>query len=153
MKSRNLQEESNERGDMKQSMTLSICCAVVVMVILGCQTPCTSGAEIDVREGAPACLRWDDSMSSPRLELAEAPVIMKTEFGFLRGNVRVRSCMTHDFAFQYKFCWFDGNGLEVMPGKGIWEQKTIHGNEALTLSGVAPDPSAVRFTMRLRFVR
>ena len=137
---------------MKHSGKL-IPCLLSAMILAGCQTPRTSGVEVDVREGAPAYLRWDDSGFAQHVELAETPIMARTEFGFLRSDVWIRNRKARDFAFQYKFCWFDANGLEVMPGKGIWEQKTIHGHETASLVGVAPDPSAVRFAVRLRRVR
>ncbi|WP_407332938.1 YcfL family protein [Enterovibrio sp. 27052020O] len=54
---------------------------------------------------------------------------------------------------QYRFNWYDAQGLEVDSGKSPWRQFTLYGGDSVTLQGVALNPEAKNFRVSLRNVQ
>lgn len=52
--------------------------------------------------------------------------------------------------FQYKFSWFDTTGFAVESGGDSWKTLVLHGQEAKTVQGLAPNPTARKFKIVLR---
>ena len=127
--------------------------AVCAMIACGCVSTSTGGFEVSVREGDPvAKAEIDDYYFSQRF-IVETAGISQGNSGFPSAQVRVRNKGHEDVPIQYKFTFFDGEGMEVQPGARPWEQTTIHGGEAVSLASVAPDKSVVRFVVRVRRVK
>ncbi|MDD1794779.1 YcfL family protein [Enterovibrio makurazakiensis] len=54
---------------------------------------------------------------------------------------------------QYRFNWYDEQGLEVDSGRSPWRQFTLYGQDSVTLQGVALNPAAKNFRVSLRNVQ
>ena len=52
--------------------------------------------------------------------------------------------------FNYKFEWFDGNGMIVDSPMSIWTPQSIEAAETLELTSVAPNPRAKDFRLKLQ---
>lgn len=52
--------------------------------------------------------------------------------------------------FNYKFEWFDDQGMIVDSPMSIWQPRTIQGKETLSLTAVAPNPRARDFRLKLQ---
>lgn len=134
--------------------------SIVIVAILvlftipftGCVSTSTGGMEVSLRENESAQVRVDDGFFRQHVEI-EAARSNRTEFGFLSASVLVRNKLDKDFSFQYKFVWFDGNGMEVLPAGRAWEQTIIHGGELVSLQATAPDSAVVKYTVRLRRIK
>lgn len=120
--------------------------------LAGCVSTSTGGMEVALREGGTANVRIDDGSFRQHVDVEEAKS-HRTEFGFLSASVQVRNKLNKDFAVQYKFVWFDENGMEVLPGGRAWEQTTIHGGELVSLQATAPDKAVVKYIVRLRRIK
>lgn len=118
----------------------------------GCVSTSTGGMEVAFREGGTANVRIDDSFFRQHVDVEET-ASNRTEFGFLSASVLVRNRLNKDFAVQYKFIWFDENGMEVLAGGRAWEQTTIHGGELVSLQATAPDKAVVKYIVRLRRIK
>ena len=122
--------------------------ALACLVATGCIN--TSGLEVSKREGeATHHVRKDDA-SFARLIEVEHVGISRTDLGFLRASVIMRSLQAKDLKILYKFKWFDDKGMEIHPGERPWEKKTVTGNEGETLAATAPSRTAVSFVVRVR---
>lgn len=51
--------------------------------------------------------------------------------------------------FNYRFEWYDMDGMIVHTPTSIWKQATIEGKESRMLTGVAPNPRAKDFRLKL----
>ena len=124
-----------------------------LMAMAGCVSTATGGLEVSLKENdGPFRVRVDDGFFSQHIDVEESAV-RRESTGFLNARVLVRNKLGRDFPVQYKFRWFDGDGMEVQPDGRPWEQKVLHGGEAASLSATAPEKSAVGFVVRLRRVR
>lgn len=50
---------------------------------------------------------------------------------------------------NYKFTWFDKNGMELTSAVSPWQTLTLEGGEKRFVSAVAPDPRCKDFTLKL----
>ncbi|MBP5284558.1 MAG: DUF1425 domain-containing protein [Kiritimatiellae bacterium] len=123
--------------------------AAACIAAAGCASISTDGLEVAAAEGGGAAVRVDDYFFSRHVEVEDVNCA-RTDMGFLKASAYVRNKGARDFHIQYKFKWFDADGLEVGPDGRPWEQAWMRGGEAITLAAAAPDVSAVRFVVRIR---
>jgi uncharacterized protein YcfL len=68
----------------------------------------------------------------------------------MRAQATLRSKDKNTLPFQYRFEWYDGGGLEINSGAGSWKPLILYGRESKTIQGVAPDPRAKEFKLKIR---
>ena len=118
-------------------------------LVCGCASTSTGGFEVSVCEGATASVRIDDRHFAQRF-CVESAIVRREASGFAAVQVRIRNKRRDDMHFQYKFAFFDSDGMEIQPDARAWEQTTLHGGASAPLEAVAPDKSAVKFVVRVR---
>ena len=74
----------------------------------------------------------------------------RTANNLLRASVLVVSKYSKTLDFQYKFAWFDAQGMEIDPGSRPWTPVTLYGNETKTLQATAPNSAATEFKIKIR---
>lgn len=79
-----------------------------------------------------------------------ADVIERTDNDLLRVQVTVRNPSAFRVNYQYKFRWFDAEGIEIAPEGEPWKPKELPPRSSDHLQGVAPNPAATRFELRVR---
>jgi uncharacterized protein YcfL len=121
----------------------------------GCATK-TSGIEggqtiIETPEGD-----WQTSnyviVNNPKVARGIQIVDLRSEFvgDLLKANITLVSKSSGTLKAQYKFAWFNAQGMEIDPEAGPWEPMILYGNESKTLQAVAPNPSAREFKIKIR---
>lgn len=133
---------------MLKEMVVMACASLMI----GCaSTASTGGFEVSVHEGNSAInvVRIDDCYFAKRFSI-EAADTRREASGFVSAQVRLRNMRDEDIPIQYKFFFFDRDGMEIQPGARSWEQTTVHGGEVVSLTSVAPIKSAVKFVVRVR---
>lgn len=68
----------------------------------------------------------------------------------MRAQATLRSKDRDTLPFQYRFDWYDAGGLEINSGGGSWKPLILYGRESKTVQGVAPDPRAKEFKLKIR---
>lgn len=68
----------------------------------------------------------------------------------MRAQATLRSRDKDTLQFQYRFDWYDAGGLEINSGAGSWKPLLLTGRETKTVQGVAPDPRAKEFKLKIR---
>ncbi|MBQ4480243.1 MAG: DUF1425 domain-containing protein [Victivallales bacterium] len=126
---------------------------VLVVLVTGCASVSTGGFEVSLSEndGGAFKVRFDDKQLSRELTVEKA-ITHRGTSDFLSIQVVIRNASTGDYPMQYKFMFFDTYGLEVRSGDRGWEQKVLHGGEAVTLAAVAPDKAVSSVIVRVRRV-
>lgn len=66
------------------------------------------------------------------------------------AQVSLRSTGRGELPLQYRFAWYDAQGMELNAATGGWNPLTIYGRESKMIRGVAPDPRAHEFKLKLR---
>ena len=122
-----------------------------VAIASGCASVSTGGFQISACEGAKEMgdVRIEDCQFARKFSV-EAAAVRREPSGFARAQFFIKSLRRQDIPIQYKFKFFDSDGLEVQPNVRAWEQLIIHGGESITLSAVAPDKSVVKFVVYIR---
>ncbi len=73
-----------------------------------------------------------------------------TPEGVLRVGVEVQNRRTKSFRFNYRFDWFDAQGLPVTTPASTMVSQQIEGGQVLVLSSTAPHPSVKDFRLSLQ---
>ncbi|MDD2856353.1 MAG: YcfL family protein, partial [Desulfuromonadaceae bacterium] len=68
----------------------------------------------------------------------------------MKAQVTLRSKDSDTIPFQYRFDWYDANGMEINSGSGSWKPLIIYGRESKTVQSVAPDPRGREFKLKIR---
>lgn len=143
---------------------LAFVCGLAALSMTGCRMTrvCNSdgGMEVSQTEGGVADIRADDPCFADWLSV-EPPTLSRSGSKILVAGVPVRNVhrdsddwdREDEFAMQYRFAWFDANGLDVSGDATYWKSVTIHGGDREQFKSTAPNASAVRFVMRMRHVR
>jgi len=124
-------------------------------MLAGCATK-TSGLE-----GAAASVETPEGdmqsskfviVNNPKLARGIQIVDLKSAFAgdMLKAQVTLVSKYSSTLSFQYKFAWFNKDGVEINPDAGPWTPLIMYGNESKTIQAVAPNPSAREFKIKIR---
>lgn len=118
--------------------------AVMALTLLGCADN-TAGLRID---GASQTVLFGDNVLAGRLTIDD---ISTTQIdGRARGVVRLISQYSGDQYVQYRFYWYDEQGLEVNSKQGPWRQAVIRGTEEISISEVSINPNGTQFRVQIR---
>lgn len=71
----------------------------------------------------------------------------------LVAHVAVKSTHNSALQVQYKFRWYDAQGLEIGPDASPWQPLMIYGGESKGLQSVAPNPSVKEFKIEIRYTK
>ncbi len=113
-------------------------------LISGCASN-TTGLSVD---GASQRVLFGDQVLAGRIQIED---ISTTEIhGQTRGLVRISSQYRGDQHLQYRFYWYDAEGLEVNVQPGPWKQIILRGDEMLPLSEVSVNPQGKQFRVQIR---
>ena len=127
---------------------------VGMAVLSGCAA--TSGAEGRAKvgwtdEGAPLLntkVVYNSSTLARKVAIEE---MTSSKAGdMLRAQVTMRSKAGDTINLQYKFEWFDLNGLALNAAAATWKPLIIYGKESKTIQGLAPDPRGRDYKLLLR---
>lgn len=127
---------------------------VLAVLVTGCASVSTTGGfEVFLSENDSGSfnVRIDDKQLAHDL-IVERAIAHRGISDFLSAQVVIRNVCKGDYSVQYKFMFFDVNGLEIRPGDRGWEQKVLHSGEAVSLAAVAPDKAVASFIVRVRRV-
>ncbi|MEZ8823013.1 YcfL family protein [Vibrio amylolyticus] len=114
------------------------------LVVTGCAEN-TAGLRVD---GATQNVIFGDNVLGSRLSIDD---IATTEVdGRARGVVRVTSQYTGDQHIQYRFYWYDDEGLEVNTKLTPWRKAIVRGYESIALSEVSINPNGTQFRIQIR---
>jgi uncharacterized protein YcfL len=127
---------------------------VAALGLVGCST--TAGVE------ASGKTSWDEqgarsleksvlfNNSSLKGDIQVVDVKSAMAGDIMRVQATLRSKGKDTLPFQYRFDWYDAGGFEINSGGGSWKPLILYGRESKTIQGVAPDPRAKEFKLKIR---
>ena len=137
-----------------QFLKLTVLLIVGMAVLSGCAA--TSGAEGRAKvgwrdDGAPLLntkVVYNSTSLSRKIAIDE---MTSSKAGdMLLAQVTLHSKAAETLSFQYKFEWFDLNGLALNAASATWKPLIIYGKESKTIQGLAPDPRGRDYKLLLR---
>lgn len=128
---------------------LTVLAGAFCVALTGCQTIQTGGVEVTVEEYGPMKLRVDDRHFAGQISVENAK-LRRTDDGFIIADVLIRNCQAVDVCLEYKFSFYDSDGMSVQSGGRAWEQKVLHGGELVSLTATGPEKTVAKFVLRLR---
>ena len=118
--------------------------AIAALAMVGCASN-TAGLRID---GASQTVLFGDNVLAGRLKIED---IATTQVdGRARGVVRLVSQYQGDQAIQYRFYWYDDQGLEVNNKLSPWRQTILRGAEEVSISEISINPNGRQFRVQIR---
>lgn len=137
-----------------QLLKLAAVLIVGTALLPGCSA--TSGAEGRAKvgwtdDGAPMLntkVVYNSSSLSRKVAIEE---MTSSKAGdMLLAQVTMRSKAGDTINLQYKFEWFDLNGLALDAASATWKPLIIYGKESKTIQDLAPDPRGREYKLLLR---
>jgi len=133
--------------------------AIVAAVLLGAALAagCSTTAGIEAagkkswnQDGAPELSKQVVINNSSLAGDVEIVDLKNSDAGnLMKAQVSLRSKSRDTVQVQYKFDWFDSQGMELA-SNAAWKPLLIYGKETQTVQAVAPDPRAHEFRLKLR---
>ena len=126
------------------------CAALMVGWLAGCKTVNTVTRAEPVAVSTPlADKRIITDGGLGRIARVIAIRQSTTSGDLLRLDIDVLNTSSNQQRFNYIFEWFDAQGMQVFTPMSKWQSQTIEGAETITLTAIAPTPTAKDF--RLKF--
>lgn len=135
----------------KYSILISLLASGALAFLAGCQTVNT--VESASQLGTPNYVT--DKRVITDSSLNSAVRILSVNDATVSGNLRrvqvmVKNTTNSDKRFNYRWDWYDTEGMQVQtPGMG-WRTENIKPQETRALSATAPSPKAVDFKLNLQ---
>ncbi|MFA0086272.1 YcfL family protein [Vibrio sp. 10N.261.51.F12] len=117
----------------------------VLLVLVGCSSNNTSGIKI---EGQTQAVLYGDESMGNKFSIDDISTIDTN--GHARGIVKLANKTSVDQIIQYRFYWYDEQGLEVNTKQAPWKRAILRGDETVTLSEVSVNPNGKEFRVQLR---
>ena len=92
--------------------------------------------------------RVDSSAVSRQVKIDQ--LMSRRQGDLLQGSVVLVSQKSTDIRLQYKFTWFDIDGISLDDESNSWQALTLHGKAHKQVQGLAPNPQAVSFEIYVR---
>ena len=133
---------------------ITVAALIASLGLVGCST--TAGVEATGKvswdeQGARTLEKnvlFNNSGLKGDIQIVDIKSVMAGDI--LRAQATLRSKDKDTLPFQYRFEWYDAGGLEINSGAGSWKPLILNGRETKTVQGVAPDPRAKEFKLKIR---
>lgn len=126
---------------MKKILFILLFCSVA---IIGCSAK-TSGLSVDSEY--QRVLFGDSAMSS---YLRVGDISTQDVNGHTRGVVKLENLDDYSQTLEYRFHWYDDDGLDVNIKPGAWKRIVIGGKEIESVSQVSVSPKGKHFRLQIR---
>ncbi len=93
----------------------------------------------------------DDSTLASQVQVASVDHEMIG--GLMRALVTLKSNRNRTLWIQYRFSWYDANGVELDPGSTPYRDLQLQGRDAVSVTSMAPNEQAREFKIRIRKVK
>ncbi len=127
-------------------MKKTILCAMSAVSLLLIQGCWTSVMDIDGSSDGTSTVNFKNSPVDVKVLDTRSRIVN----GLLQVNMELESGYSNPYRLEYKFSWYDSAGMEVDPARTAWIPFYLNGRETKTIQGLAPNPSAKAFKIKLR---
>jgi uncharacterized protein YcfL len=139
-------------------MRTRLALAGVMVVVLGISCGCSTTGGLEATgttawndEGARVLAKrvvYNSGSLKGDLEVVDLKSALAGDL--MRAQATLRSRDRDTLSFEYRFEWFDLNGIEIGAGSSSWKPLILIGRETKSIQASAPDPRAREFKLKLR---
>lgn len=115
------------------------------LALAACSSSQTAGISVD---SSTQQVVFGDHVLGNRLSVEQ--ISTQNSNGLMRGIVSVTSKFTGDQQLQYRFYWYDDQGLEVDGSDSPWRTFIVRGLDTMSIQSVAMKPEASQFRVQIR---
>ncbi len=128
-----------------------VLCALACALFTGCHT--TAGTSVVLNHDTGGSLICEGNTRLHNAMAVTAVTYDKVPNGLNRVNIQLSSLVQRDQFLQYRIAWYNSEGMEIDADTRSYRPLTLHGLDAVTVTGVANSPAAVTSRLRVREVR
>ncbi len=134
-----------------KTLTYCVCATLALSLAVGCEMVNTAERSEPIAQSDPVALKKVEP--DPTLK-AQVQIISANQ-GIVSGNllkvqVVVRNNIALRKTFNYKFEWYDINGMMVdSPTTRVWQVARLQPKESMVITGIGPNPNVVDFRLKL----
>lgn len=121
--------------------------AGLAIVLTACSTAGIAGGGASY-ETSPYLI-VDDQTLARRIDLVSTGHQIQ-ENGLMRAHATFRSNRMRTQYVQYRFSWYDENGVEIDAQGQPYRKMILQGRDAVSVQSVAPNDRAAEYKVRLR---
>lgn len=137
---------------MKKTCLL-LCALAALLFAGGCATQSVNTVEREDPVGSPNVV--DDRRIVTDTSLGRHLSVVRVNEGTASGDlarvqVILRSNRSKPMTINYRFEWYDLDGMLVSTASGGWKPLRLMGKEQKAIGAVAPNPRAVDFVLKLQ---
>ena len=96
----------------------------------------------------------DSMIIAENARLAHRVKVVQTTYdevnSLKRVHITLKSENNKRLRVDYRICWFDANGMELDPQTKTYRNLILEGQDEVTVTGTANNPSAVSSKLRVR---
>ena len=125
---------------------------ILVMGMSGCGTSGMNGSlrgqpngQIDSR------IKIDNGFLYSNIKFSDLRITFSGDL--LVAHATMISTKNATLEVQYKFRWYDAQGLEVAPEASPWQPLILYGGETKGLQAAAPNPGVKEFKIEIRYTK
>lgn len=121
----------------------------MLIAFTGCSTAGLQSG--DSSEAMNPYLLVDDPSLADQISIAK---VAHDQVGdIMRATVTLKSNRKRSLQLQYRFSWYDQNGMEIDGSGKTYRTLTLRGKDAVPVTSVAPSPYATEFKIRVQKVK
>ncbi|MEI6057161.1 MAG: YcfL family protein [Lentisphaerota bacterium] len=128
---------------MRKSILVALSAFTIAILAGGCST---SVMDIDGSAGGAGTVNYKNSP----VDITVLDTRSRFVNDLLQVNMELENGISNTYELEYKFSWYDSGGMEVDPGRSAWIPINLKGKETKTIQGLAPNPSAKSFKIKIR---
>ena len=125
--------------------------ASALALTAGCAS--TAGTSVVLNHDTGASALYEGSTSLHNSMAVTAVTYVKVPAGLNRANFQLTSLVQRQLNLQYRISWYNSEGMEIDAGTRTYRSLILHGQDSVTVTGVANNPAAVKSRLRVREVR
>lgn len=132
-------------------LCLIVTCGLLLLTTAACEMTNTAERAEPIAQSDPVAIK--KVQVDPTLK-AQAEIVSANQ-GIVSGNLlKVQVVVRNNWAlrktFNYKWEWFDVNGMVVdSPTSRVWQLARLQPKESITITGIGPNPNVVDFRLKL----
>lgn len=122
--------------------------ALACAIVSGCRT--TAGTSVVMNHETGGSVIYEGNTRLHNEVAVTAVTYDKVPAGLNRVNIQLTSLVQRELHLQYRIAWFNAEGMEIDGDSRPYRPLILQGLDAVTVTGVANNPSAVTSRLRLR---
>lgn len=134
---------------MQNRVTLFMTLAIVCLSLLGCRSARYSG--IITESHSQGNIQAGYQMVDKRIVIVGSSSHIRN--GLLNVIIQAKNLTSIDLPCEYKYTWYDADGICVETGMSIWKPICFNGETQSDMSAVAPNKRVKHYKLALRFTK